>query len=115
MQKAKTQQKPAPVAAKSAPPKPERKVAERANASASPADGGSWRIQLGAFSKRSSAETLYKRLSGSAPVSGKQPFLVPAGGVTRLQVGPYTSRTAASAACSALASKGQACFPVAPK
>ena len=82
---------------------------------ATAAAGGSWRIQLGAFSKRSSAEALYKRLSGSAPISGHQGFYIPAGAMTRLQVGPYPSRAAAAAACSALASKGQACFVVAGK
>ena len=79
------------------------------------APGGAWRIQLGAFSKRSSAESLYKRLSVSAPVSGHQGFYIPAGAMTRLQVGPYPTKAAAAAACSSLASKGQACFVVAGK
>jgi uncharacterized protein len=35
---------------------------------------------------------------------------VPAGAVTRLQVGGYPTRASAAAACAAL--KGQACFPV---
>jgi len=86
-----------------------RQVATAAAASPS---GGRWRIQLGAFSQRSSAETLFRRLSGSAPVAGRQQFLVPAGATTRLQVGPFPSRAAAAAACSALAARGQACFPV---
>lgn len=91
-------------------------AAPKAIASAKPAAaGGGWRIQLGAFSKRSSAEALYKQLSGSAPVAGRQGFYIPAGAMTRLQVGPYPSRAAAAAACSALASKGQACFVVAGK
>ena len=92
--------------------------AAKATASAKPsasAAGGGWRIQLGAFSKRSSAEALYKRLSGSAPIAGHQGFYIPAGAMTRLQVGPFPTRSAASAACSALASKGQACFVVAGK
>ncbi|MGH6783769.1 MAG: SPOR domain-containing protein [Sphingomicrobium sp.] len=38
---------------------------------------------------------------------------MPAGAVTRLQVGPFASRAEASAACARL--KGQACFPVAAK
>lgn len=90
-----------------AAPKPKPKAAR---AAAAPATGG-WRIQLGAFSQRSSAEALYRRLSGS--LGGRQPFYVPAGAVTRLQVGPYPSRAAAASACAAL--KGQACFPVAAK
>lgn len=79
-----------------------------------PASGG-WRIQLGAFSKRSSAEGLFDRLSKSPPIAGRKPFLVAAGSVTRLQVGPFESRGAASAACKALSAKGHPCFPVATK
>jgi TPR repeat protein len=77
------------------------------------ASGGSgpWRIQLGAFGQRSSADALFRKLSGK--LAGKQAFHVPAGAVTRLQVGPYPTRAAAAAACAALG--GQACFPVAAK
>jgi hypothetical protein len=71
---------------------------------------GAWRIQLGAFSQRSSAEALYRKLSGS--LGGRQAYYVAAGPVTRLQVGPYESKAAAAAACRAVA---QACFPVAGK
>jgi hypothetical protein len=70
--------------------------------------GGKWRIQLGAFSQRSSAEALFGKLS--ARLAGRQPYYVPVGKVTRLQVGGFESRAAASAACSRLAP--QACFPV---
>ena len=84
---------------------------EPAKTAAAPATGGAWRIQLGAFSQRGSAEVLYKRLAGS--LGGRSAFYVPAGSVTRLQVGPFSSRAAAQAACNAL--KGQACFPVAAK
>jgi cell division septation protein DedD len=115
-QKAKTPPSPrtdrTKVAAAQAKPKP----APKSTGSAPPtAAGGAWRIQLGAFSQRSSAEALYRRLSGSAPVAGRRLFLVPAGAVTRLQVGPYPSKGAAAAACSTLAARGIACFPVAAK
>jgi uncharacterized protein len=90
----------------SAPPAVARTAATPAPAS------GRWRIQLGAFSKRSSAEALYARLSGAEPVSGRQAFYVPAGAVTRLQVGPFPTRAAAAAACSRLEPRGQPCFPV---
>jgi TPR repeat protein len=84
--------------------------------SASPAArSGAWRIQLGAFSQRSSAESLFKRLSGSGPLAGRQQFLVSAGPVVRLQVGPFESRGAAAAACGTLSAKGQPCFPVAAR
>jgi uncharacterized protein len=69
---------------------------------------GAWRIQLGAFSQRGSAEALFHKLSGS--LAGRQPFYIPVGNITRLQAGPYPTRAAAQAACNAL--KGQACFPV---
>jgi len=68
---------------------------------------GSWRIQLGAFSQRSSAEALFRKLSGK--LAGRQAYYIPAGPVTRLQVGPFESKAAAAAACRAI---GQACFPV---
>ena len=74
---------------------------------------GAWRVQLGAFSQRGSAEVLYRKLSGNGALAGRQAFYVPAGAVTRLQVGPFESRAAAQAACNSL--KGQACFPVAGK
>ena len=72
---------------------------------------GAWRVQLGAFSARTSAEALYRKLSGNAVLAGRQPFYVPAGKVTRLQAGPFESRAAASAVCAMLAP--QPCFPVA--
>ena len=97
---------------KAAPPKPAPKLVEKKAPApkTAPTASGKWRIQLGAFSKRSSAEALFKKLSGSAPVAGRQPFYVPAGAVTRLQVGPFSSRATAASACAAL--KGQPCFPV---
>ena len=98
--------KPAKVAAKPQTPTP-----KPAAATAS----GSWRIQLGAFSKRESAESLFKKLSVSAPVAGHPAFYVPAGAVTRLQVGGFASKAEAASACSKLSAKGQACFPVAGK
>jgi len=77
----------------------------------SPASGG-WRIQLGAFGQRATAEALYQRLAGKAALAGRSAVYVPAGSVTRLQVGPFESKAAAAAACNAL---GTACFPVPAK
>jgi hypothetical protein len=71
--------------------------------------GGKWRIQLGAFGQRKSAEALFGKLSGK--LGGRQAYYVPAGAVVRLQAGPYQSRAAAAAACASLAP--QPCFPVA--
>lgn len=116
MQKAKTQQQ------AEAKPAPAPKAKARSAVSPAPAPKttavaatGAWRIQLGAFSQRSSAEALFRRLAGSAPVAGRQQFLIAAGSVTRLQVGPFPSKSAAAAACSSLSSRGQACFPVAAR
>ena len=129
----------AKVKAKSAPPPPTAKrvkspkpaqVAEAAKPPASPpvtkpaakpkaptpapvtTARGAWRVQLGAFSQRDSAEALYRKLSASSALSGRKPFYIPVGAITRLQVGPFDSRTAAAAACKALRAP---CFPVPAK
>jgi len=108
---AKAEAKPAAKAAAKVAAQPPAKAAAPAPAKAS----GPWRIQLGAFSRRSSAEALFAKLSGNAQLAGRQPFYVPAGAVTRLQIGPFESRATAWAACTALARQGQACFAVAAK
>lgn len=72
---------------------------------------GNWRIQLGAFGQRKSAEALFAKLSGK--LSGRQAYYVPVGSVVRLQAGPFASRAEASASCARLAP--QPCFAVAAK
>jgi hypothetical protein len=108
-------EKPAATVKAAAKPAPARPTTAKSVVAAAtpPASGGSgpWRIQLGAFGQRSSADALFKKLSGK--LAGKQPFYVAAGSVTRLQVGPYPTRAAAAAACVSLG--GQACFPVPAK
>ena len=99
---------PAKAAAKPVPTKPATTAAAQRAAAGT---AGPWRIQLGAFGQRSSADALFRKLSSK--LAGKQPHFVAAGAVTRLQVGPYPTRAAASAACAALS--GQACFPVPAK
>jgi TPR repeat protein len=79
------------------------------NAPATVSQTGGWRIQLGAFSNRGGAQTLFGKLRGK--LGGAQAYYVNAGAVTRLQVGPYPSRADANAACARL--RPQACFPVA--
>ena len=103
----------AATAAKPSAPKAEPKKDAAALAPSAPSSAGSgpWRIQLGAFGQRSSADALFRKLSGE--LAGKQPFYIAAGSVTRLQVGPYPTRAAAASACASLG--GQACFPVAAK
>jgi hypothetical protein len=99
---------------KPAPKSPAKSVAASApkpTPAAPPARtaSGGWRIQLGAFSDRSNAEALYKKLSGKSALAGRTPFYIRAGAVTRLQLGPFESKSAAQAACNAL---GVPCFPV---
>ncbi|MEO7634573.1 MAG: SPOR domain-containing protein [Sphingomicrobium sp.] len=93
------------------PGKPKAQIA-RLGAAAS-AGRGRWRVQLGAFSNRGSAQILYKRLGSTRALAGRQAYFVPAGAMTRLQVGPFGSRAAAAAACALL--DGQVCFPKAAK
>ncbi|MBA3669763.1 MAG: SPOR domain-containing protein [Sphingomonas sp.] len=107
---------PKPVAVAAAPPQPVAPLKPTptkptpAKPAASPATGN-WRIQLGAFGQRGAAQSLFSRLSGS--LGGRQAYYMPAGAVTRLQVGPFASKSEAAAACARL--KGQSCFPVATK
>ena len=93
------------------PPSPRQAVTKPAAVKRAPAVAaqGAWRIQLGAFSQRGGAEAMYRRVAGKAALAGRGPFYVAAGGVTRLQVGPFASEAAAAAACGSL---GTACFPV---
>jgi cell division septation protein DedD len=97
--------KPTPVVATATKPQPKPPVP----VIATPATG-SWRIQLGAFSQRGSAEALFRKLSYK--FAGRQAYYIPAGAVTRLLVGPFESREAAEAACRAV---GKAFFQVPAK
>jgi hypothetical protein len=101
---------PVKTASLEAPKKPAPKPASAAPAAAPVT--GHWRIQLGAFSQKGNAEALYRKLSGNGALAGRKPFYVAAGPVTRLQVGPFESKSAAATACKAL---GTACFPVPAK
>ena len=94
--------KSAPAAAKPIP------VAPKPAPAAQPAANGSWRVQLGAFSARASAEAQFAKVSAKLP--GRQAYFVPAGKVIRLQAGPFENRAAATAACAKLSPTP--CFPV---
>ena len=72
------------------------------------AANGGWRIQLGAFGQRGSAETLFAKVAGK--LGGAQAYYIPVGKVVRLQAGPFASRPAATAACARVAP--QPCFAV---
>lgn len=93
---------PAPAAARPAPARATPAPA------ASPARSGAWRIQLGAFSTRARAQSLWGTLSGR--LDGASPDYVAAGNVVRLQAGPYASRAQAERACAAI--RPAPCFPV---
>lgn len=104
-----------PAAKPTAPPakKPPEKLASKPVPPPAAATAtGSWRVQLGAFSQKSSAEALYRKLSSSAPVAGHPAYYVSAGAVTRLQVGGFATKSAAAAACSTLSARGRPCFAV---
>ncbi|HVM22293.1 MAG TPA: SPOR domain-containing protein, partial [Sphingomicrobium sp.] len=105
--------KPAQIAAapKASPaPSAAPKVSATPPAAAEPAAAsGAWRIQLGAFSQRGSAEALFQKLSAKPALAGRRPFYIPVGAITRLQAGPFESKAAATNACAAL---GVPCFPV---
>jgi cell division septation protein DedD len=93
---------PPPVAAAPRPAPP--------SASPAPAANGPWRVQLGAFSVAGNAEQLWSRLRSRSELAGRQRLMVPAGRVTKLQVGGYASRSAADAACRSLKQSGQDCL-----
>jgi cell division septation protein DedD len=109
---AKAKAKPTPKPVETASAKPEKPAVKPAAAEPAPAAKGDWRIQLGAFSQKGSAEALYAKLSGKSALAGRHAYYIPVGAITRLQVGPFESKAAAAGACKAL---GQACFPVAAK
>ena len=76
-----------------------------------PVQSGDWRVQLGAFSTQAKAKDLWNTLEAkNASLSGFQPYLVNAGAITRLQAGPFASKTAAEKICALLGN--QACFAV---
>lgn len=103
---------PAPVAS---PPvfTPRTSAAPVASAPARPVSSnpGDYRIQLGAFGKQSSAKAVWNDLEGKVTeLRSIQPYLVPAGNVTRLQAGPFTSRAQANAVCQKIKATGKGCF-----
>ena len=67
-----------------------------------------WRIQLGAFGQRGSAEGLFAKVASK--LGGAQAYYVPVGKIVRLQAGPFASRSVAASACARVAP--QPCFPV---
>ncbi len=73
--------------------------------------GGDWRVQLGAFSDENKAKTLWTKLEGSvSALAGLQPYLVRAGGITRLQAGPFATQAQADSMCSSVKASGNDCI-----
>ncbi len=98
-------QKPKPIPVKPAPLKPAPVKAA--------AKDGAWRIQLGAFSDEANARNLWTSLeSRIADLASLQPYLKAAGNVTRLQAGPFASKSDADAMCVKVKAAGQACLTV---
>lgn len=96
-----------PPAAKPAPrPAPPPRPATVAN--------GAWRVQFGAFRDEANAKRLWESLQARVRGLGAlQPFLVKAGGLTKLQAGGVASPAAAAKLCAEVraAAPGQACVP----
>ena len=86
-------------------------VARPARQAAAAAPAGRYRIQLGAFGQKSNSDALWGRLAGNRALAGRGRFDVAAGGVTRLQAGPFANEADARAACTAL---GVQCVVVRP-
>ncbi|HWK36747.1 SPOR domain-containing protein [Sphingomonas sp.] len=78
---------------------------------AAPVDGG-WRAQLGTFRDAGNARTLFATLQRKGAVGGLSSYFVPAGGLTRLQVGPFASNADAAKACATIKRAGSECVPV---
>lgn len=74
-------------------------------------NSGNFRIQLGAFGKQSSAKTAWNDLEGRvSELRSIQPYLIPSGNVTRLQAGPFATRSQADAVCQKIKATGKGCF-----
>ena len=76
------------------------------------AEGGAWRIQLGAFGVKANADGLWAKVRTRPEVAG-HPRVDISGTVTRLLAGGY-SQSAAQRACAALKAGGLACLVVGP-
>ncbi|WP_188055720.1 SPOR domain-containing protein [Sphingosinithalassobacter sp. CS137] len=98
-------QRPEPVPIQAPPPPAPPQPAIR--------DGG-WRIQLGAFSQPGNARAMWSNVSGLSALSGRQPYYVRSGRLTKLLIGPYASRADANRGCAAMRSAGRDCLVVAP-
>ena len=100
-------------AARAEPPKAKPKPVETAAAEPPPKPKPTgWRVQLGAFSERQKAEAAWTDVKSKqkALVANTKPIYEASGNVTKLQIGPYPTKTAAKDACAKIAFSGRACF-----
>ncbi|WP_162235257.1 SPOR domain-containing protein, partial [Sphingomonas sp. Leaf10] len=97
-----------PTSVAKTPPAPTPPAPKSVAAPPAPVASGSWRVQLGAFRDAGNARRLWGDVA--ARFAGRQPFYDDAGGVTRLQIGPFASSAEASRACAAI--RPTTCVPV---
>lgn len=96
-------------------PKPADTSASPSDAAeAAPTTSGEWRVQLGAFSHKDTANKTWLSLKASqeALFGTVAPIFVEANNMVRLQLGPYPSREEAKRVCEKLSAIGRACFVV---
>jgi TPR repeat protein len=98
--------RPTPPPAARPTPRPAQPTPAPAPVASAPARDGGWRVQLGAFGDPGNARKLWAQVGGRFP--GRQPYFVKTGSLTRLLVGPYASRAAATGACGSV----KPCVPV---
>lgn len=92
--------------------KPAEKLQIKAVTKPTPPKPTSWRVQLGAFSKKAQAEAAWTEVKTKQKqlVADKKPIYEVDGSVTKLQLGPFAKQIDARDACAKIAFSGRACF-----
>lgn len=95
-----------------APPAETPVVPPKASSAAAGKNG--WRVQLGAFSQRETANEAWVSLKAdqAAALGTVQPIFAAAGDMIRLQLGPFGTRDDAKRLCGKLTAVGRSCFVV---
>jgi cell division septation protein DedD len=108
--------KPAPKPTEKPAPKPAKAADKTVDKPADKPAPTGWRVQLGAYATRAKAEDVWAGVKAKqkAAIGAAKPVFEPAGGIVKLQIGPYPSSGAAHDACERLSAAGTACFTVAP-
>lgn len=92
-----------------ATPAPKPPAPKPAAVAQAPAQGGAWKLQLGAFGVSGNAEKLWAQLSKRPELAGKSRQIVP-GKLSRLLATGFASRAEAAAACDKLKANGHNCI-----